>query len=261
MVQLDGQLGGIRKPPIQRLLTIFGYHREVDMRGLIYKATCKTTGKHYIGRTIMPFKKRQYDHLYHAKKGCQFKLHRAIRLYGEDDFEWSIVEEIEGDNDAINVREVYCITFYDSFQNGYNLTMGGEGKSGWKASDEARERMRQSRLGKKNSEESKQKARSALLGRKRPKEVCEKISKGQMGKKLSPEQIEIMRKNSTGRRLSESAKEKVRAFQTGIKRSEETKRKLSEIRKAQVRKLRGDDKQYELLVTESNDQTNVGKTR
>lgn len=52
-------------------------------------------------------------------------LYAAIRKYGGNKF---IIEEIEQCSDKIvNEREIYWIEQYQSFKNGYNATIGGDG--------------------------------------------------------------------------------------------------------------------------------------
>ena len=50
-------------------------------------------------------------------------LHKAFRKYGSDNFSFEVLEEC--DRDLLNEREMYWITFYDTFKNGYNQTAGG----------------------------------------------------------------------------------------------------------------------------------------
>ena len=59
---------------------------------LIYSITNKVNGKKYIGRTNN-FKKRQYIHLYHLKKGTHHSifLQRAFKKYGEENFVFEIL--------------------------------------------------------------------------------------------------------------------------------------------------------------------------
>jgi len=46
----------------------------------------------------------------------------------------------------LNEREIYWISFYDSFNNGLNCNQGGNGNIGYIPSDETREKMRQKKL-------------------------------------------------------------------------------------------------------------------
>lgn len=54
-------------------------------------------------------------------------IHVAMNKYGSEYF---VLEKIEDcDNENLNDREVYWISYYDSYNNGYNSTLGGEGFS------------------------------------------------------------------------------------------------------------------------------------
>ena len=91
--------------------------------GYIYKITNNINGKVYIGQTIGTIEKRFNEHKRDAIKGCQYSLHRAMRKYGIDSFS---VEEIEEcPEEELNDREIYWISFYDSYYQGYNMTIGG----------------------------------------------------------------------------------------------------------------------------------------
>ena len=90
------------------------------MEGLIYKATCKTTGLSYIGQTIN-LQSRIKQHWYDRKDGTKF--HTALLQYGRDDFEWSIIEEC--DESLLDERERYWIEYYNTYNEGYNTDKGG----------------------------------------------------------------------------------------------------------------------------------------
>ena len=51
-------------------------------------------------------------------------IKRAIHKYGRDKFHITLLEECP--IDLLNEREKYWISFYDSYNNGYNLTKGGQ---------------------------------------------------------------------------------------------------------------------------------------
>lgn len=89
--------------------------------GYIYKITNNINSKVYIGQTIGTIEKRFNEHKRAAIKGCQYALHRAIRKYGIDNFS---VEEIEQcPTEELDNREQYWISFYDSYYQGYNMTI------------------------------------------------------------------------------------------------------------------------------------------
>lgn len=97
--------------------------------GLIYKCT-SPSGKSYIGQTIFNEQHRWTDHCCRAYRkqdpGYNYKLSRAIRKYGKENFTIEILEN-NLPKELLNEREKYWINFYDTFLNGYNQTLGGEG--------------------------------------------------------------------------------------------------------------------------------------
>lgn len=95
---------------------------------LIYKATSATTGKVYIGQTSQNLQERINQHNSHAY-GCQYNyhFHNAIRKYGVNDFDYEIIEDNIVSKDILNEREKYWISYYNSYYEGYNSTMGGDG--------------------------------------------------------------------------------------------------------------------------------------
>lgn len=92
--------------------------------GFIYRLYNKVSNKSYIGQTSRTVQARWYDHVY-REKNFQTKLARAIRKYKITDWDVQTLETCN--NDLLNQRERYWIKYYDSFNNGYNCTLGGEG--------------------------------------------------------------------------------------------------------------------------------------
>lgn len=93
------------------------------MKGYIYKITNKVNGLSYIGQTryTVEFRWRQHQHKY---DGCYF--HNAIQKYGAENFTVETLEECEVSQ--LDSREIYYIAKYNTFEKGYNLTIGGGGK-------------------------------------------------------------------------------------------------------------------------------------
>ena len=94
----------------------------------IYKITNTINNKVYIGQSI-DVKWRWYSHkceLRHGRHGNSH-LQNAWSLYGEDAFNFELLEECSKED--LNIREQYYIDLYDSYNNdkGYNLTLGGGG--------------------------------------------------------------------------------------------------------------------------------------
>lgn len=90
----------------------------------IYKYQNKINGKVYIGQSV-DIEKRYQQHIYDAKnrpeRGTGVDL--AIRKYGIEAFDFQIIEECS--KNQLDEKEVYWISYYDSFNNGYNRTPGG----------------------------------------------------------------------------------------------------------------------------------------
>lgn len=90
----------------------------------IYKYQNKLNGKIYIGQSL-DIARRYEQHIYDAKnrpeRGTGIDL--AIRKYGIENFDFSILEECS--IDSLDERERYWISFYDSYNNGYNRSPGG----------------------------------------------------------------------------------------------------------------------------------------
>lgn len=92
----------------------------------IYKFTNKLTGQSYIGQSIH-IERRYQEHLLEANDNRKnTKWYQALRKYGIDNFTFEILEECLPEE--LNEKEVYWISFYDSFNNGYNSTPGGQEK-------------------------------------------------------------------------------------------------------------------------------------
>lgn len=106
---------------------------------LIYKATNKVNGKFYIGRCHGPVKTREIKHWWYAtNKNANSPFPNALRKYGRDAFEWSIVEEVSAE--TAGEREIYWIA---ELQPQYNATLGGDGGTyGKECPDHVREATR-----------------------------------------------------------------------------------------------------------------------
>lgn len=106
-------------------------------KGIIYKYT-SPSGKCYIGQTIQgDFRKLQ--HKYNSQNpnyiGYNLPFYRAIRKYGFDSFTYEVlITEYNDDENQLSMRlnelEIYYIGLNNSYENGYNLSIGGQGLSG-----------------------------------------------------------------------------------------------------------------------------------
>lgn len=112
-----------------------------EVYGIIYKITNTITNQSYIGQTKTKrgFKSRYYHkgegiervykfHLYKKNKGNTYNAHlfHSIEKYGFDAFEVTEILDTAMSAEELDEKEIYYIDFYDSYNNGYNLTLGGE---------------------------------------------------------------------------------------------------------------------------------------
>lgn len=95
----------------------------------IYTFTNSITGKKYVGYTG-DIGARIKSHKSSLNKGVKTKLYDAIRSYGWNNFSFDVVYQSTDGVHTLNVMENYFIHQYDSYHNGYNMTLGGEGAPG-----------------------------------------------------------------------------------------------------------------------------------
>lgn len=87
-------------------------------------------------------------------KSHQPVMHNAIQKYGWDNIEHNILFTDLPKSEAIKIEKELISKYKTNCHNGnggYNMTDGGEGNHGHKVSIEARNKMRNSHLGKKGS--------------------------------------------------------------------------------------------------------------
>ena len=94
--------------------------------GYIYKITNLINNLAYIGQTVRPYKERWADHKRDRFKEpyCNWPLYRMLNKVGLENTTWEVIEEVP--NEQLNDREQYWIAYYDTKNNGYNCTYGGQ---------------------------------------------------------------------------------------------------------------------------------------
>jgi group I intron endonuclease len=162
--------------------------------------------KRYVGQSI-DIDKRWESHKYELNKNNHHNqyLQRAWNKYGKDLFEFILLEKCE--KELLDSKEAYWVEYYDSFNNGYNMTEGGEANP--MSYNNLRKKVsegikgNQHWLGRHHKEESKRKIGNAHRGKFVSEETRKKLSKaqshpnGRVGK-LSPlsKQVNQIDKNS-----------------------------------------------------------------
>lgn len=92
----------------------------------IYQIVNDINQKIYVGKTEFSIEKRFKEHCQDAfkKRNEKRPLYVAMRKYGVENFHIELIEETNNPEE----REVFWIEQKRSFKNGYNATLGGDGK-------------------------------------------------------------------------------------------------------------------------------------
>ena len=173
-------------------------------KGIIYvyfnKAKYEKEGveKYYVGQTIgtMEQRAKKDGRGYHwADPNYNTKFANSIRKWGWDAFEGRVLEEVYEED--LNELEKLYIEQFDSYKNGYNSTLGGDGTRGLnpyanKTEEEMKEikekkgksmkkifedpkaRKKQSIIMKKRYEDPEEREKTSLAGKKRYKDLKER---------------------------------------------------------------------------------------
>lgn len=102
----------------------------------IYQYVNKINGHMYIGMSNNPIR-RYNEHLQASRnpknRDYNLLIHKAIRKYGIENFEFNILEENISSLEEMKQREIYWIAYYNTYldRSHYNETPGGDlpGKS------------------------------------------------------------------------------------------------------------------------------------
>ena len=166
-------------------------------------------------------------------QSTQLKMYNAIKKYGWDNFEHIIVAEALTYEEATRLEQDLILK-YDSFLNGYNMSLGGDGNKGHVISDELRQQMKLTHQvphpgakGKTFSEEHKKHLSEARRGKKMKPHTAEtkkKISNALSGKIVSEETRKKMSEAAKGRKVWNKGLVGIK----GHKQTEETRQKIAE---------------------------------
>lgn len=192
----------------------------------IYRITNKVNGNTYIGKTATSFGDRWECHRSQLRGGYHDNSHlqRAWNKYGENNFEFSIVEVVN-DKSLLNDLEINYISVFRANNKSYNIHDGGDGGFllGKHLSD-----LTKKKIGEKN--------RINMLGRKTSEETKQKMSESQRKKfaRMSDDEREEygrrVSKYASGYRWSDAAKQNFSEMQktspNGAKYNVETVREI-----------------------------------
>ena len=170
------------------------------MNGYIYMLEDTRNGKKYIGK---------HNGVKKDYWSSGLIPNRIAKKHRRSIFTRTILEENIDSIELLNLREVFYINEYNSFVDGYNMTVGGEGGGEW-------------------------------ILTKTPEEI-EKIALSKSikmkNRQFSEETISKMKNSHTGKKLTDEHRSNISKavkLRGGFPHNEETKKHLSEIRKGKA---------------------------
>lgn len=145
--------------------------------GCIYMARNKVNGKCYIGQTSHRMQDRKWVHQACVKRGSRGPFHVAMRKYGFDAFAWKVLFHDVDKEDLWPVEQKLIQLKKTLVPNGYNL-VDRQQKSGYKLSEEHKEKISKALMGHFVSQDAREKMRKRRKGKPSPvsKEGLKRIS-------------------------------------------------------------------------------------
>jgi len=105
----------------QVIKIFFEFKVKYKCMNIVYGMKCNVNKKFYIGATGRTFHKRKSEHIrrLNKKEHHSRKLQRAWDKYGEESFEFIILEQ-NINQEMLAEREQYWINYHNSYNKGYN---------------------------------------------------------------------------------------------------------------------------------------------
>lgn len=201
----------------------------------VYIIKNMVNGKFYIGSAVC-FYNRWMGHKSSLNRHIHKNPHlqNAWNKYGEDNFIFEILEIVE-DTKSLLEREQFWLDKTEAVKKGYNIRPRAESGFGVKLSDEAKEKIRQRRLGTKHSKEARKKmslqrkgSKNIMYGKNHTDESKEKMKYTRDGQLRS----DIYSGDNNpfyGKHHTEDAKDKISKANTGRVASDEEREMRSRI--------------------------------
>lgn len=161
----------------------------------LYKITNNLNQKVYIGYTKGKVESRFKRHIYESKNPTSL-LHKSLLHHGSDQFSIETIYQ-SFDHSHIQEMEKYFIKFYNSyykFRKGYNMTFGGDGGATFTGRKHTKETLLKKSISAKlnhqkyprtHTEETKEKIKNSLIGRVQPQSQKDKVSAALKGRPKS----------------------------------------------------------------------------
>ena len=173
----------------------------------VYHILNLVNGKVYIGSSVN-INRRFYSHKWELNNNSHVNCHlqNAWNKYGEHNFEFKIIEKVDGSYDDLLKAEQKWIDYFESYNRdkGYNISKYASGSGGYEVSDETKEKLRIAATGRHLSEETKKKLSEQrkgelnnFYGKHHTEEAKQKMSESKIGYAPTEKQLENL-KNCRG---------------------------------------------------------------
>lgn len=171
----------------------------------IYKIHFTGYDRVYVGLTNN-FNARKFQHTNCLVKGIHFNKHLqcVFNKLGLESLNIDLIEQCS--IDILKEREMYYISLYKSFSDGFNMTSGGER---FTMSEDVKMRISQSSKGKVLKQETKEKLRAINLGKKQSEQSKINQSIFMKNRKLTIEDRLLLSKAASYKRSDETKKKDV----------------------------------------------------
>lgn len=175
----------------------------------VYSITNRINGKVYVGKANNPAQ-RWRAHKSRARLGGLCVIHRAIRKYGAENFDFQVVSGHTTEEDAYRAEADTIRSMRTTLaEGGYNANAGGIGNM--TPSDGVRQKVRDALLGHIVTEATREKLRQARTGTQHTTETKLKMSLTSKGKPKTTLAREHMSEALRGRPVSDATRAKLRA--------------------------------------------------
>jgi len=184
------------------------------------------TKKAYIGISSKGAAKRFKEHCASNKK---YPIVSAIKKYGKENAIVEVLDTFESYDEMYKAEQIAIANHGTKAPNGFNLTDGGKGAYGLKATEERKRKISAANTGRKATPEQRRKISEAnkgrdmsiqvaamakaVRGRKKSDSEIQKVIETWTGRKHRPESIKKMSESASKRRASDETKEKMRRAQ------------------------------------------------
>ena len=163
---------------------------------IVYMLTNEITEKSYIGLTGKSLDVRWKEHVSLSTKISNRKLYNSIKKHGHDIWDQKVLLYCDSMDEA-KEYEILLISEFDTFNAGYNSTLGGDGTcgGGWKLSNSTKSKMSVYRKGRKMDKYTADLSPETILKRTKHMKGNHYGSKGYVI--IDPDGVEIVVKDIT----------------------------------------------------------------